>query len=375
MIGGAFTERIQREYAADRSRALILAGIVGLVLGLEACSGLGPKALKAGRPRYNVALADTDNRALLLNFVRLKYNELPYFLEVTSISSSLSLTANASVSGIKAAPRVGASGSYSERPNIIYKPLGGERFTRQLMTPIDLQTMVLLHQAGWNLDRIFRVCVASINEVRNAEPTNRPTPPRPPDFKTFLRIAEAMAELEDDGLLDLGLTVTNPESKPEVLMLIEEEGRNTPLAQQLFLDLRLDPEASVYRLTTAASGGRGDTIAIITRPLTAAMFFLSQGIEIPQSHLENGVAAVTRDDQNILFDWSEVLGSLMRIRSSEGSLPSTAFVAVRFRNAWYYIDDRDIESRTTFSFVHLLFTLQSGELPRSDVILTLPVTQ
>ncbi len=357
------------------SRALILAGIVGLVLGLEACSGLGPKALKAGRPRYNVALADTDNRALLLNFVRLKYNELPYFLEVTSISSSLSLTANASVSGIKAAPRVGASGSYSERPNIIYKPLGGERFTRQLMTPIDLQTMVLLHQAGWNLDRIFRVCVASINEVRNAEPTNRPTPPRPPDFKTFLRIAEAMAELEDDGLLDLGLTVTNPESKPEVLMLIEEEGRNTPLAQQLFLDLRLDPEASVYRLTTAASGGRGDTIAIITRPLTAAMFFLSQGIEIPQSHLENGVAAVTRDDQNILFDWSEVLGSLMRIRSSEGSLPSTAFVAVRFRNAWYYIDDRDIESRTTFSFVHLLFTLQSGELPRSDVILTLPVTQ
>ncbi len=107
------------------SRALVLAGLVGLVLGLEACSGLGPKALKAGRPRYNIALADTDNRELLLNFVRLKYHELPYFLEVTSISSSLSITANASVSGIKATPRVGASGSYSERPNIIYKPLGG----------------------------------------------------------------------------------------------------------------------------------------------------------------------------------------------------------------------------------------------------------
>ena len=49
-----------------------------------------------------------------------------------------------------------------------------------------------------NLDRIFRVCVASMNEVRNAEPTNRPTPPRPPEYQTFLRIAEAMAELEDD---------------------------------------------------------------------------------------------------------------------------------------------------------------------------------
>ncbi len=109
------------------------------------------------------------------------------------------------MSGIKAAPRVGGSASYSERPNIIYKPLGGERFTRQLMTPIDLQTMVLLHQAGWNLDRIFRVCVASMNEVGNAEPTNRPTPPRPPEYQTFLRIAEAMAELEDDACLTLAL--------------------------------------------------------------------------------------------------------------------------------------------------------------------------
>ncbi len=49
---------------------------------------MGPKALRSGRPRYNTALANTDNSELLLNFVRLKYNELPYFLEVTSISSS-----------------------------------------------------------------------------------------------------------------------------------------------------------------------------------------------------------------------------------------------------------------------------------------------
>ena len=355
-----------------RSLALILVGLVGLVLGLEAC-GVGPKALRSGRPRYNTALANTDNSELLLNFVRLKYNELPYFLEVTSISSSLSLTTAAGVSGIKAAPRVGGSASYSERPNIIYKPLGGERFTRQLMTPIDLQTMVLLHQAGWNLDRIFRVCVASMNEVRNAEPTNRPTPPRPPEYQTFIRIAEAMAELEDDGLLDLGLTVAGPELKPEVRMDIELEGRNSPLGRQLFEDLQLDPSAPLYRLTTAASGGGGDTIAIVTRPLTAAMFFLSPGIEIPPIHLEKRVVAVTRQDTGELFDWSAVLGSLMRIRSSQAA-PQNAFVAVQFRDIWYYIEDTDIDSRTTFSFVQLLFTLQSGELPAPGVILTLPVT-
>ncbi len=356
-----------------RSPAFVLVAL-GLLLVLEACSVSGPRSLKAGRPRYNTALANTDNRELLLNIVRLKYNELPYFLEVTSISSSLSVTASASVSGIKAAPRVGAAASYSERPNIIYKPLGGERFTRQLMTPIDLQTMVLLHQAGWNLDRIFRVCVASMNEVRNAEPTNRPTPPRPPEYEAFLRIAEAMAELEDDGLLDLGVTVADPEQKPEVRMDIEPEGRNSPLARQLFEDLKLDPGAPVYRLTTAAAGGGGDTIAIVTRPLTAAMFFLSQGIEIPESHLEQGVVAVTRQGPDRLFDWTQVLGNLMRIGSSDRP-PSNAFVAVEFRDVWYYIDDTDIESRTTFSFVHLLFTLQGGDIPDSGVILTLPVTR
>ena len=357
----------------DGFPAFILASLLGLVLSTEGCGLSGPRSLRVGRPRYNVALANTDNREPLLNFLRLKYNELPYFLEITSISSSLTVTTSASVGGIKAAPRVGATASYQERPNIIYKPLGGERFTRQLMTPIDLQTMVLLHQAGWNLDRIFRVCVASMNEVRNAEPTNRPTPPRPPEYKTFLRIAKAMAELEDDGLLDLGLTAATPEAKPEVRMDIEAEGRKSPLARQLFEDLHLDPDAPVYRLTTAAAGGGGDTIAIVTRPLTAAMFFLSQGIEIPPSHLQQGVVAVTRTDQGELFDWSTVLGSLMRIRSSQET-PDSAYVAVQFRDVWYYIDDTDIESRTTFSFVQLLFTLQAGDLPKSDVILTLPVT-
>ena len=350
----------------------MLAGLVGLVLGSEACSQTGHRLLKTGRPRYNAALADTDDRELLLNFVRLKYNELPYFLEVSSISASVSFTADVGVSGIKAAPRLGAGVNYSERPNIIYKPLGGEKFTRQLMTPIDLQTLVLLHQAGWNLDRIFRVCVASVNEVPNAEPTNFPTPPRPPDYRTFLRIAEAMAELEDDGLLDLGLT--SGEGKPEVRMDIEEEGRNSPLGRQLFEDLGLDPTAPVYRLTAAAAGGGGDTLAVVTRPLTAAIYFLAQGIDIPRKHLEKRVVAVTRQDNGDLFDWSEVLGNLMRIHTSDEP-PGEAFVAVQYRDSWYYIDDTDIESRTTFSFVNLLFQLQGGDLPDSGVILTLPVTR
>ena len=157
-----------------------LLALVGLVTFLASCQIAGPKSLEAGRPQYNIGISATDHRELLLNIVRLKYNELPYFLEITSISSSLIVTASASLGSIPKNVTGGGSVSYSERPNIIYKPLGGERFTRQLMSPVDLQTIVLLHQAGWNLDRIFRVCVASVNEVRNAEPTNRPAPPRPP---------------------------------------------------------------------------------------------------------------------------------------------------------------------------------------------------
>jgi hypothetical protein len=52
---------------------------------------------------------------------------------------------------------------------------------------------------------------------------------------------------------------------------------------------------------------------------------------------------------------------LIEIHSSKSN-PGHAFVAVNYRDTWFWIDDRDLKSKRTFAFMMLLFTLaDTGE--------------
>lgn len=44
------------------------------------CAYHGPEALSMTRPEYNVVIQQTNDQELLLNLVRLKYRDTPYFL-------------------------------------------------------------------------------------------------------------------------------------------------------------------------------------------------------------------------------------------------------------------------------------------------------
>jgi hypothetical protein len=53
--------------------------------------------------------------------------------------------------------------------------------------------------------------------------------------------------------------------------------------------------------------------------------------------------------------------------------PETAFVAVKYRDYWYYIDDRDPESKATFALVLQLSRLDLARQQPAAPFLTLPV--
>jgi len=59
------------------------------------------------------------------------------------------------------------------------------------------------------------------------------------------------------------------------------------------------------------------------------------------------------------------------VRASE-SEPEFASVKVFYRRHWYYIDDRDADSKTTFALVSMLQMLQSGETSAITPLITLP---
>jgi hypothetical protein len=58
--------------------------LVLISLILSGC-GLGPSMMRADRLTYNDAIQFTDRQELLLNIVRLRYNEGPEFLATSSI--------------------------------------------------------------------------------------------------------------------------------------------------------------------------------------------------------------------------------------------------------------------------------------------------
>ena len=72
-----------------------------------------------------------------------------------------------------------------------------------------------------------------------------------------------------------------------------------------------------------------------------------------------------------MFDWARVVGPLMRVRSGSAR-PEEAAVRVEFRNHWFWIDDNDLNSKTTFALLRLLRFLKSGEREGQSPLVTIP---
>ena len=114
------------------------------------------------------------------------------------------------------------------------------------------------------------------------------------------------------------------------------------------------------------------SIDFVGRSLLGVRSYLSQAVEVPARHAELGLVTVPRHADGTPFDWSEVTGGLFRVESGD-SRPERAFAAVRYRGPWFWIDDADLESKTTFGLLTQLFNLQAGQVDLPAPALTLSV--
>ena len=134
-----------RATVQERARVIRTAFVLTLSVLLLGCETLGPNALRSGRNQYNEAINNTDMEQLLLNIVRLRHTDTAYFLQIATITSRAEIGAAVGAQGGNAL----ATLKYSEKPSIVYIPLTGESFVRQLLTRVDLQTLSLVAGAGW----------------------------------------------------------------------------------------------------------------------------------------------------------------------------------------------------------------------------------
>ena len=103
------------------------------------------------------------------------------------------------------------------------------------------------------------------------------------------------------------------------------------------------------------------------------MFYLSKGVEVPLEHQRKGEVKLTMDGAGCPFDWQKVLRNQFRVHFSKHR-PSHAAVAVKYRGYWFYIDDRDHESKTAFFQLKKMIILQlRGGGAEALPVLTLPI--
>ena len=342
---------------------IVLTILVGI--GITGCYSPGPKALERTRGDYNTAINQTEMEQLLLNIVRLRFTDNPYFLQVSSVTTRPSGKGRLGVNR----GDVDSFIEFGQNPTIVYQPLAGKQFVRSLLTRIDANTLFMLAGAGWELDDIMEVFVNRLNGLPNAPIGTGPTPEGVPEYKEFQTVVDAFDALEDQGALILAST--GDEESQSLVLTID---RNSADAQSVrrFQDLLgLNPDLSRYQVHIGIGSGGDRRINIETRPILAAMYFLGQNTQVPAEWQKDGTVHMHRDDSGKLYDWNVIYGNLFRVRSSP-SRPA-AYPAVEYLGHWFYIDPKDIQSRETLTMLGAVFSLQASVSSSSGPVLTLPI--
>ncbi len=339
------------------------------------CAGIGPSAVQHSRTDYNLVLQRTSDEQLLLNLVRLRYRDRPLFLEVNALTTQFRFSPSFAATffdGGDAASTTTLKGEveYEERPTVTYSPLQGKDFVQRVLSPVSWQTLDLLDNVGWRSDRVLRVCVQQMNDLGNAVTASGPTPERAPPFRAFHRAVTLYRILKERDLVH-SFALKEGEQVIQVLDFAPA-ARRTPEYLEFTRLLGLDPEKGRYPVLLNAGVRLPDTIDIRTRSFIGILSFLAHSVEVPEEDLAAGRVTRTLDEKGRPFDWGEVTRGLMRIRSGREE-PVNAAVKVRYRGHWFYIDDSDLDSKSTFMLLGQLFALQSGEVKNAGPVLTLPV--
>ena len=350
--------------------------VLGL-LALAACSSVGPTSVVRDQFDYNAAIAQSAQQQLLLNLVRLRYNETPVFLKVASVISQYSLIAsvdagagvNTSISGDDTAT-AGGRLTWADRPTITYSPLSGRDFAKTLLTPIPPRSLFGLIQAGWPAHLVIGVTVWSINDLDND--IARPSGQRHADLE-LVELFGLWRRLKDAGALGLRLYAGESASDDVVMFYRSKpprsEGQSPGLQAQLDADfdrfcelLGLEPGTREIHMTFGRVPEAGNQVAVLSGSIWDIMLNLAWQFEVPPEHVASGRTGAAfrpeEQDDSVCID----------VRYSREK-PEQSFVAVQTQDHWFYIDRDDMRSKRTFSFLELLLNLSETSVPdRSPVI-------
>jgi len=354
------------------NKTLLLATISVLVV---ACTNIGPKTIPRDRFDYNEAISASWKEQTLLNIVKTRYADMPLFVEVASVVSGYSLETSVSAGVSQSSNNLleddtvalGGNSKFTDRPTITYAPITGSQFNKSFMTPIPPRAVLFLIQSGWAVDTIFPLTVDSINGMRSQVlgGTLKRT-----GTEDYYRTIELLGRLQKSGATGMQIMKNDASKDTPILLFYKEalssEGKSDLKAVSELLGLKSDLESAIVKYGYLASGD--DEIAMLTRSMLQLISFLAMYVDVPPEHIASGrTIETTATDDHDVGD----LHRILRIHSNQEK-PESAFVSVRYRDYWYWIEDGDFQSKRIFTFVMILFSLTESGTNAGLPLVTIP---
>lgn len=351
-----------------RLKAAILTTLAAFVLA--GCSAIGPDTIDRNRFDYVSAISKSWKRQTLLNLLKTRYLDAPVFMDVASVINQYELESEIEL-GFSwnggQAQSVGGRGMYTDRPTITYAPLMGEKFAQSLLRPLPLAPILLLIQSGYPADDVLRICIQGVNGIENSRRSSVFGRQADVQFDELLGLFRSVYEA--DGIA-MRLRKTDTRAQPIIIFRPPADEAAEKHLGRLKKLLGLDPRFDEFKIVHGRFALDDREIAILSRSMLQIMTAFASGIETPASDIAGNRLNEARQAIGLQ---NEASHALIRVHNGT-SRPETAFVAVRYRSHWFWIDDQDVHTKYRFNFLMILFSFtERGSTDTLTPVLTVPV--
>jgi hypothetical protein len=344
------------------------------VVASTGCKHLGPKSIAVDRFDYSTAIGDSWKQQTLLNIVKLRYMDLPVFVDVASVVSGYSMQRGVSVNGTVSGERavqgnfasIGGTAIYTDRPTITYVPMTGEKFLRGLITPIDPKNIFFLLQSGYAADFILGMAVESLNGVRNRSAAGGTVREADP---AFLRALALLREVQTAGAFGMRIEEEKAKVSTGVVFLRRDDVAADILEKgdEIRRLLKMPAELQRFVLTYSPARGADNELAVNSRSMLQIMQAFASHVDVPAAHLKDHSAWPSLENVSTPDDSQHNV----RIHSGKDK-PSSAYAAVRYHDHWFWVDNGDFRTKRALTVIMFFFTLADTGSPEKLPLVTIP---
>lgn len=348
-----------------------VAMVAGIGVLLASCGSYGPRSMDRDQLNYGNSIGDNWKNQMLANIVKIRYVDMPVFVDVGSIVSgySLSTTVNGRLGFSDSftggnSQGLGASGTYTDRPTITYMPKTGDDYLRAIIEPVSPSSLLALIQAGYSSELLFTWAVESINGVHNWSGSRRSSHRNSNADPEFIEFVALMQELQALGAVGFEL-VSHENEKHSVIFRLKKEGlpeSTIEKSRRAGEIIGLDPDHEQFRVIYAPFKSDASTLSIQTRSVIQMLSAMAGFIDVPAEQAAYAAPG---------YDVSGNSRRPFRVHSGEDR-PEQSFAEVKYQGHWYWIDNTDIVSKRVFTLMLFITTLTNQANDANAPVLTIP---